>query len=502
MIFASWSDSGCTLDKWSILSISVAVFTAILSGITGCLSKVQPEQPYTVTAESLSQAQLNRVCTITGESPSQTIVIGNLVRGASTAKRGAILFFNGVITDIGTRKDMRSRAPRATVYDCKQAYVSPGLINAHEHPNWSNGFPDPNMERNYTHRDQWQGKAGSKHYKIKYEEKAEDISVFWVELRHLLAGTTTLAGTGAVAGLVKNVNGPPDEQRYAYRVDMQTFPYGTATAELAKQSCPFTGKVPREPRLREHFPMHKPYVPHIAEGTNCTAELEGQFYLDYVARNPGRRYALIHGVGLHQSSLERLADLDVTLIWSPRSNVALYNKTVDIPKVLKSGARVALSTDWSYSGSYNMLEEFRCADTIDNSMWGNQLSGHDYWRMVTVQGAYALGLEKITGKLEAGFAADIMIFRKQTDDPYRDLMKTHVSDVIATFVDGKLSSGYRRAFNQNHLPQHCHNQVGTHFVCADYDVFTHAELVKANANAVPLFTTHRQADCPVPTTPL
>ena len=69
------------------------------------------------------------------------------------------------------------------------------------------------------------------------------------------------------------------------------------------------------------------------------------------------------------ASIERLGNLDVTLVWSPRSNLALYGATVDVPTALRAGARVAISTDWSYSGSYNLFEEFRCAEGVDRELW-------------------------------------------------------------------------------------------------------------------------------------
>ena len=187
----------------------------------------------------------------------------------------------------------------------------------------------------------------------------------------------------------------------------------------------------------------------------------------------------------------------MTLVWSPRSNVALYNKTVNVPTALQAGARVAIGTDWSYSGSYNLLEEFRCADKIDDTAWDDQLSGRDYWRMATEHGAYALGIEDVTGKLTRGHAADLVIFRKRTKDAYEDLVSSKVSDIIGTLVDGVLLSGYGRAFDLSQLPTHCSNRIGQHFLCVDYAgyAFDHDQLLRANANAVPPFTPDRQASC-------
>ena len=87
-----------------------------------------------------------------------------------------------------------------------------------------------------------------------------------------------MGGSGAIAGLVKNASHSP-EAPYTYRADMRTFPFKTATNEFSGLSCPFEGPASLDPTFTPDFPMDGPYTPHIAEGTNCVAELEGQFYL-------------------------------------------------------------------------------------------------------------------------------------------------------------------------------------------------------------------------------
>ena len=442
------------------------------------------------------QVEPSSRCDVFPGQTNETVIIGNLLRGAALAERGAVHVVDGRIAAVGELDSVRSSAPEATVIDCGSSHVSPGLINAHEHPRSSGGFPDPRMRPSYTHRDEWQGNAGAEHYEIQWTRTEGPVRQFWVELRHLLAGTTTLAGSGAVAGLLKNA-GRQDEPAYVYSADTQVFPYGVATAAFSGLTCEHEGPAPLDPVLGPDFPATDPYTPHIAEGTNCTAALEGRFFLDYVAANPGRRYALLHGVGLDPSSIERLGSLDVTLVWSPRSNLALYGATVDVPNALQAGARVAIGTDWSYSGSYNLFEEFRCAEGVDQGLWGDRLSGRDLWRMATEHAAYALGLERLTGRLEPGLAADLLVFENRSGDAYADLVASTASDVIATFVDGALISGRGDAFDPAQLPATCVNRIGEHFLCVDYADygFDHEELLDANANAVPLFSNDRQASC-------
>ena len=481
----------------SVKTLLVAAQFLVLFALSGCGSTSSNLCADAQVVSSAESARLSQGCNVSIRQSDETIIIGNLVKDTGGAKCGAILVRDGHILDIGKINAIKSKAPNASVFDCSSSYISPGLINPHEHLNY-NGFPDPMTRPVYSHRDEWRGVAGPEYYKVKFERIEEDIQKFWMELRHLLSGTTTLAGSGGVNGLVKNAGwSSTNGVEYSYPVEAKTFPYGfIATEELSGLSCPLAATESRDPDVDS--PAGTSYVPHIAEGTNCTAEIEGKFYLDYVSKNPGRRYSLIHGVGLSRSDVERLKTLDVTLIWSPRSNVVLYGTTVDIPNALRAGARVAISTDWSYSGSYNLLEEFRCAENIDNAEWDDHLSGSDYWRMATEHGAYSLDIEKLTGKLEQGLAADIMIFRRRTNDPFGDLVSSEVSDVIATFVDGELLSGYSGSFDLSKLPAQCSHHIGQHFICVDYAKdysFSHEELLSSNKNAVPLFSPDRQASC-------
>ena len=436
-------------------------------------------------------------CSFVQSTPAskQTIVIGKLLGHPETSNR-AILIERGVIQKVGPVDDIKSDAPHSLILKCENVLISPGFVNAHEHPPYSAGRPGPYVKPVYTNRYQWQGGAGDQYKEIAYSRVENDAQLYWVELRHLLAGTTTLAGNGAVQGLLKNVGTGSQDVGFVYQADMKTFPFPQAIDEFEQLPWPYHGPS-FEPELTEGANRESAFVPHIAEGTDKISNLEAEFFLDYVEKNPGRRYAMIHGVGLHKSRVPRMQLLDVTLVWSPRSNLALYGTTVDVPHLITNGVRVALSTDWSYSGSYNMLESFRCAKHVTDERWNNRLSAQDLWRMATENGAYALNLEQTTGTLKHGFAADLVIIKSRTEHPYSDLVTSSVSDVIATFVDGELVTGQRSAFKLSELPQSCSNIVGDHFVCDDLSKrdFTWQELLEENDSFVPLFEPDGQSHC-------
>ncbi len=444
-------------------------------------------------------AEPNNDCVIAPGSGEETIFIGNVVRSPYSVQHIGLRVKDGRIEGMGAVRWIRQTSPDASVIDCGDAFISPGLVNPHEHLAHSGGIPDPKTEPIYEHRDEWRGVFGDK-YALAFEHVEGVARDIWVELRHLLSGTTTLGASGGVAGLVKNATTTTTSD--GYLIDFEIFPYGWES-KFHEMDCP--GEIEdATPRFSESEDLiDQPYVAHVAEGTNCAATLEGQAFLDFVEANPGRRYALLHGVGLDQESIDRLAGLDVSLVWSPRSNVSLYDATAKILDVMESGARVALGTDWSYSGSYNMLEEIRCADRVDNIRWGDQLSGEDYWEMSTSVAAYSLGLEDEVGQINLAMAADFVILQNRTGDFFADLMDSEVANVIATIIDGSIRSGNGKFFDTDQLPEQCQNFIDDHFLCVDWSSYEEAELTmekvieenRSFEKAVPLFEPRLQAPC-------
>lgn len=453
-----------------------------------------------------------------GFESEKTLIVGNLLTSMDGAQYGAVLISGGRIVELVPGDGIETAAENAAVFDCGRNYVSPGLINPHEHTRYSfQMLTARDRERLpvYVHRDEWipDSGFGDGADKIRYKDGTDDAkTLFWIELRHLLAGTTLIAGSGAVRGLAKNV-GSRQRLEYEYAADIRTFPFSPKAMQRIRRlrSFPYDGEEAFRPELTGDLPARAPYVPHVAEGTDLVARLEGRFFLDYVATHKSfRRFSLIHGVGLDPADIGRLGDLDVTLIWSPRSNVALYGETADIPALLRENVRIAIGTDWSVSGSYNMLEELRCAATLYGSGSSSPvLSSVDFWQMATGNGAYALGLEAVTGKLAAGLAADIMVFRKQSADPFDDLLRSTSHDIVATFVDGRLRSGNREGFS-GALPNDCRFTVGAHFVCVELPdeagglPFGFGEVLRANQkeDIVPLYREGHQpfpnqAECAV-----
>jgi hypothetical protein len=102
---------------------------------------------------------------------------------------------------------------------------------------------------------------------------------------------------------------------------------------------------------------------------------------------------------------------------------------------------VALGTDWSISGSQNLLDELRFADQIDNTQWGDVLSPKTLVQMVTRNAARVLGLQTVLGELAVGRKADLVVIGGDRARPYDALLAAAPRDVRLVAVGGRVLYG-------------------------------------------------------------
>ena len=360
------------------------------------------------------------------------------------------LRFNGTIGAVGSFDAVREDYPNAAVLDCRgRAVLSPGFVNAHEHPAYSYAYPDAKLNPGYAHRDEWRfGLAGKAqlpspipYYYRPDGEETRTAALVAMELRHLLGGATTIAGSGGVPGVVRNVGlheRPGDTALYDFEADVSTFPFSYRALEDLAEECAGGPRRAFAP-LDDDNLVFAAYVAHVGEGRagNCAAKGEVGRFL-HRARRDERRYSMVHGIATTPAEYEAMREHDVTLVWSPRSNLALYGETIDLGAALAHRVRVALATDWSPSGSFNMREEARCAVEVAASV-GVDLPDGALWRMATANAAYALGLEGDIGAIRAGLRADLVMVKSNDENPYRTILTAGDEDTLATWIDGQVA---------------------------------------------------------------
>src|SRR5213594_4146754 len=109
----------------------------------------------------------------------------------------------------------------------------------------------------------------------------------------------------------------------------------------------------------------------------------------------------IHCVQVDERDIDILRQAGVGLAHCPRSNRAHDHGTAPLAAFRRAGLRVGLGTDSVVSvGDSCLLAEASAAG----------LEGEDALRMLTIEGARALGLEREIGSLEVGKQADLAVF--------------------------------------------------------------------------------------------
>ena len=96
---------------------------------------------------------------------------------------------------------------------------------------------------------------------------------------------------------------------------------------------------------------------------------------------------------------------NATIVYCPRTHAAFGHPSYPLPELLRRGVRVALGTDSLASNpDLDVLAEARFAHARYP-----EVAGEDILRMATLSGADSLGFSSVTGSLEGGKSADLVV---------------------------------------------------------------------------------------------
>jgi 5-methylthioadenosine/S-adenosylhomocysteine deaminase len=149
----------------------------------------------------------------------------------------------------------------------------------------------------------------------------------------------------------------------------------------------------------------------------------------------GSDMLLVHAIETDASELDRMRATGSFVVHCPRSNAYLGHRVAPVAEMLARGIPVSLGTDSVASNDgIDMFEEMRLACKQQ------QLAFDEVFRMATIEGARALGLDAELGSLEIGKRADFAVveLRVPSAKPVEQMVLSgHSSDVKATFVGGR-----------------------------------------------------------------
>ncbi|MEN6464925.1 MAG: amidohydrolase [Syntrophaceae bacterium] len=195
------------------------------------------------------------------------------------------------------------------------------------------------------------------------------------------------------------------------------------------------------------------YGTHYLETKVELSSLTAQFGMrptDYL-RDLGyltERFLAFHCVWLDEKDIKFFAANGCKVAHNPESNMKLASGVALVPEMLDAGVTVGLGTDGCASN--NNLDMFQEMDTaakvhkvmrLDPTVMGAPA----VVRMATIGGAGALGMDNITGSLEAGKRADLIVIplnKPHLTPMYHEyshlVYAAHAADVDTVIVDGKV----------------------------------------------------------------
>lgn len=166
------------------------------------------------------------------------------------------------------------------------------------------------------------------------------------------------------------------------------------------------------------------------------------------------RLIAFHCVCLSESDISLFADYGCKVSHNPASNMKLASGIAPVPEMIEAGISVGLGTDGCASNNtLDMIREMSMTAKLHKvtKLDPTVMDAQTVVRMATIEGARTLGMDKITGSLEAGKKADIIIIglnKPHLTPLYNEY--SHLvyaaggSDVDTVIINGKLVMENRR----------------------------------------------------------
>ncbi|MPZ53579.1 MAG: amidohydrolase family protein [Acidimicrobiia bacterium] len=360
---------------------------------------------------------------------------------------GALYIRNGLIEAVRSTSEPTPQgfesAPRVRTGDT----LLPGMIELHNHLAY-NAIPLWQIPELYEHNGSWRGTDEAREAVSKPAEVLArtpgvvEALVRYAECRCLLGGVTTSQGITLSSspgiqtyfeGLVRNVEKSGGE--------------GLPGADTRIANPETGGAADYLDRLRGMTCR----LQHLSEGLGETPRA---WFLRL--QLPDGDWAVtdafcgIHSTALTGEDFELIAARGGSVVWSPLSNYLLYGETTDLPSMQEAGVLISLGSDWSPSGSKNLLGELKVARVVSDILGGDDplLSAEELVSMVTINPARICKWSSMLGSLEDGKLADVIAINGMSGDPYQSLLDARETSITLVVINGVPRVGQNRLMAQ------------------------------------------------------
>jgi len=374
--------------------------------------------------------------------------------GEVTTIEGGELYVNGDTIDCVSATTCDAPGDAMVIQLGPNDKVYPGLVDPHNHPHY-NFCPIFEHSRIYLHNGQWRGSDEYAEWGDTYYDPNDDLVC---EKYHyglavsLFGAATAIQGVGINRRCFRQETSVPLLGRMIDSVDgigpdhVRTWALGIdAVPDADAQTFCDAVDDGDEDRVFIHIGEGRRGTEQVEEEWDTLGALAGGCLLD-----PDRagKLVLIHG-NFTRETLEEVAALGDTpeerpiIVWSPSSNTDLYGwdaeASLDVAYALQLGIRVALGPDWKPSHGIGMITEINIARRYaEEFLPAGSVTDEELFRMATVNGAYAAGLQDDVGRLEVGMLADITIIKGGSPDPFEP---AYLGDVAGVVIGGQIYYG-------------------------------------------------------------
>ncbi|XP_044247201.1 guanine deaminase isoform X2 [Ursus arctos] len=172
---------------------------------------------------------------------------------------------------------------------------------------------------------------------------------------------------------------------------------------------------------------------HVSETVNEVEAVRNLFpdyknYTDVYDRNNllTDKTVMAHGCYLSAEELQVFKERGAAISHCPNSNLSLSSGFLNVLEVLKHDVKIGLGTDVAGGYSASMLDAIRRAVMVSNILLINKINEKsltlkEVFRLATLGGSQALGLDKEIGNFEVGKEFDALLINPKASDSPIDL---------------------------------------------------------------------------------
>ena len=159
-----------------------------------------------------------------------------------------------------------------------------------------------------------------------------------------------------------------------------------------------------------------------------------------------KNLCLAHCIWTDEKEIGLLKEREIKVLHCPSANLKLGSGIAPIPAYIQQGVYVSIGADGApCNNNMDVFNEMRLASLIQKPIHGPEtMPAVEAFKLATINGARALGLENTIGSIEPGKAADLTFVRnsKVHSIPYENIYSklvysTHSTDVEHVMVNGK-----------------------------------------------------------------